>query len=99
MLHVIFWDYFLLVICSAAVSRHVDTGSAQLLCCVLCGGEMDPFHVTCAMQCMCVCVSVLVVVKGGTCRKRGSSWWGGEIVAAVREFFGHNSSRQTASAV
>lgn len=51
----IFWDYFVLVIYSADVSRHVDTGRVRLLCCVLFGGEMDPFHVSCACT-PCVCV-------------------------------------------
>lgn len=38
--------YDFLGLYSADVSRHVDTGSPRLLCFVLCGGEMDPFHVT-----------------------------------------------------
>lgn len=72
-----FWDYLLLVTYPADASRHVDTGSARwLLCCVLCGGEKDLFHVTCAMQCMRVCARVFVCLcvlavqgRGGTCEK------------------------------
>lgn len=56
-----FWDYSLLVTYPADASRHVDTGSARwLLCCVLCGGEMDLFHVTCAMQRVCVCARMFL---------------------------------------
>lgn len=84
-----------------------QTRHRQLLSSVLCGGEMDPLHAACAMQCMClwiyVCMRVWDDCRGKGARAEKEEWAGGvggadgEIVAALKGFF-ECSSQATSAA-
>ncbi len=72
----------------------------QLLCRVLCGGEMDPCSVCNAIY-ACSCMWVGCGGTGGTCSKRRVSWWSGgadgETVAAEKCSLNAAADRQTDS--